>query len=311
MNKSWTLRSAPRVLIISAIGAMAMSVVNFSVAAAQDVKSSARSTSTISATIDGRPGESYEIVTADGSSTAFHILENGDRLPVPLTQKEDGTSEILLGDGDIVEILQNSYGTSQSWSESSNATASSSSYTGMFNSDKTLGFSDLFDRRSANGREGQNRASDHVPNMRTQPQELMRAIGERQQNSLEEMAQLRVEDSDGSTDGNPMQYGERNRYYDYNDRVYSGNESRANRRERMNEMRQRLFDMQGVTNLEELMAGSRTSSMSSAQIQLDSAIRQLEDLRENGNTSSALKEALRDLERAQKAIDKAIVEAGE
>ena len=134
---------------------------------------------------------------------------------------------------------------------------------------------------------------------------------ERQQKSLEEMAQRRRENSDRSTDRDPRKYGEENRYSDYNERVYSRNESREYRRERMNEMRQRLLDMQGVSNLEELMGGRRTSSMSSAQRQLDTAMNQLKELQENGNTSPALKKALRDLEKAQKSIDQAKQDAGE
>lgn len=148
MKKIWTLGSAPRALAISAIGTMALSLASFNVASAQDAVNYSSSSSTVSATIDGRPGESYEIVSENGSSTAFHILENGDRLPVPLTQREDGSAEIVLGDGDIIEVIQNSYGTSQSWSDSSDGSASSNSYSGTTNNRNSSGLSDYLPRRS-------------------------------------------------------------------------------------------------------------------------------------------------------------------
>jgi len=58
-------------------------------------------------------------------------------------------------------------------------------------------------------------------------------------------------------------------------------------------MRQRLLEMQGVSNLEELMEGRRTSSMGSAQRQLNGAMNQLKELQ------------------AQKSINEAKLEAGE
>lgn len=314
MKKIWTLRSAPRALAISALGAMAISVASFSVAAAQDVKNSASSSSTVSATIDGRPGESYEIVTEDGSSTAFHILENGDRLPVPLTQKEDGSSEIVLGDGEIVEILPNSYGNSQSWSESSDGSASSNSYSGNSNNRSSSGLSDYLPRRSGEANRA-DRERDRYRNMGKAQRERLQNMRENQRKRLEEMSGRQWENWNSSSDGEASssesgrRYGNRDSRYNY--RNYRGAEGRENRRQRMDEMRQRLLDMQGVSNLEELMAGRRTSSMDSAQRQLDSAMRQLEKLQENGNTSPALKKALRDLEKAQKSIDEAKQDAGD
>jgi len=312
MKKIWTLKSAPRALAISAIGSMALSLASFNVATAQDAENYASSSSTISATINGRPGESYEIVTEDGVSSAFHILENGDRLPVPLTQKEDGSSEIVLSDGDIVEVLQNSYGTSQSWSDSSNGSANSNS--GRSNNRSLSGLSEYLPDRSGETNRAESER-DRYRNMGKAQRERLKNMRENQRKRLQEMTGLQRENWNSSNDGeasspdNNRQYGNRDSRYNY--RNFTGSERRENRQQRMNEMRQRLLDMQGVSNLEELMEGRRTSSMGSAQRQLNGAMNQLKELQENGNKSPALKKALRDLEKAQKSIDEAKLEAGD
>jgi len=90
-----------------------------------------------------------------------------------------------------------------------------------------------------------------------------------------------------------------NLYYDYNVRIYSGKESSENRRARMNEMFKRLLWFQDVPSLEECMAGRQTSSLGSAQRQLDMAMNQLKDIQENGKNISNLEKDLHDLEKAQ------------
>lgn len=100
-----TLRT--RILALGAMSVMAIASAPFSIAGEHpetNTQSHSKARYKFMSSINGKLGQSYEIVTEDGEKKAYQILEGGDRKEVPLTRNDDGSLQLTYEDGQVIEI---------------------------------------------------------------------------------------------------------------------------------------------------------------------------------------------------------------
>ena len=96
-----------RCLALSAMSVIALSTAPLSIAADHpEHESSVKSETRFKflSSVNGKKGQSYEIVTEDGVKKAYRLLEGGKRKEVDLTKKDDGSYQLTYDDGQIIDL---------------------------------------------------------------------------------------------------------------------------------------------------------------------------------------------------------------
>jgi len=103
LSRSKTLSKSGRATALALIGGMAVLTAPFSVASDHPHKEGETRFKVFSK-FNGEKGQSYEIVTEDGEKKAYRILKGGEREPAELQELEDGSYRLTYSDGETVDL---------------------------------------------------------------------------------------------------------------------------------------------------------------------------------------------------------------